>query len=69
MICCNCKKEIKRSYATDPGLNGNYCRSCAAELDRVAKLTPEEAEAFLMTNWRGFTRELWEVDISGNDNV
>jgi hypothetical protein len=31
MICCNCKREIDRTYGA-PGLIGNYCKACAHAL-------------------------------------
>lgn len=48
MICCVCKKEVKRTYG-DPRLNGVYCKSCAEAFERI---TPMDIEAYLMTNWK-----------------
>ena len=50
MLCCDCKTEIDRSYAS-PRLYGNYCLSCAVS-NGFVDITNEEAR---------LARELYEV--------
>ncbi len=69
ICCCNCGKEMDHTFVGDPYTPGKvYCELCAGKIkSAISDITPEEFEAYLMTNWRSLTRNRWEVELPGVD--